>query len=170
MGPTLRKLALTAHVACSAGWLGAVLASLALGVVGLASDDAARVRAVYLALEATGWYALVPLGVASLLTGLVQGLGTKWGLFRHYWVVVKLVINVFAVVILLLYMQTLGYLARLAAGSTGLGALRSPSAVLHASAALVLLLTATALSVFKPQGMTRYGQRKLQTLRAAGKA
>jgi hypothetical protein len=47
--PGLRKFALTAHVVSSVGWLGAVVAFLALAVVGLASEDAELVRAVYLA-------------------------------------------------------------------------------------------------------------------------
>ena len=49
--------------------------------------------------------------MASLATGVVQSLGTKWGLFRYWWVVVKLVITVIAVIVLLLYTQTLGALA-----------------------------------------------------------
>ena len=101
---------------------------------------------------------------ASLLTGLVQALGTTWGLLRHYWVLFKLLITAFATIVLLLYMQTLGYLARLAlqTASSDLGVLRDPSPVLHAGVALLLLLVATTLSVYKPRGMTRYGQRKQQ--------
>ena len=162
--PRLRKFALTAHVISSVGWLGAVAVSLALALAGMTSQDAQMVRGAYLAMEWTGRFVLVPLGLASLLTGLVQALGTKWGLFRHYWILVKLAINVFAIVVLLLYMQTLGYLAGVAAettSSTGdLGVLRTPSALLHAGAALMLLVVAATLSVYKPPGMTRYGQRK----------
>jgi hypothetical protein len=164
MAPGLRKFALTAHVASSVGWLGAVAGFLGLAIVGLASQDAQTVRAAYLAMEVTGWAVLVPLSGASLVTGLVQSLGTKWGLFRHYWVVVKLVITVVATTVLLLYLQTLEYLAdeaRAAPASTvDLGTLRSPSPVLHAGAALLLLLVATTLAVYKPRGLTRYGQRR----------
>jgi hypothetical protein len=91
------------------------------------------------------WFVLVPLSFASLLTGLVQSVGTRWGLFRHYWVVVKLGMNVFATTILLLYMQTLGVLADVAAQPESSGdpaGLRSPSPVVHAAGALVLLLVA----------------------------
>ncbi len=164
MTPGLRKFALTAHVVSSVGWLGAVAVFLALGVVGLTSQDAQVVRAVYLAMESTGWSILIPLALASLLTGLAQSLGTKWGLFRHYWVVVKLLINVFAVIVLLMYTQTLSYLAGVAAQTTSssgdLSGLKSPSPVLHAGLGLLLLLVAATLSVYKPRGMTRYGQRK----------
>jgi hypothetical protein len=164
MGPRLRKVALTAHVASSVGWLGAVTGFLALAVAGLTSQDAQTVRAAYLAMELTGWFVLVPLALASLLTGLVQSLGTKWGLFRHYWVLFKLLINLVATVVLLLYTQTLGSLADLAAetmsSSGDLSGLRSPSPVLHSGVALLLLLVATTLAVYKPRGLTPYGRRK----------
>lgn len=164
MGPGVRRFALTAHVVTSVGWLGAVAVSLALALTGLTSEDHQVVRAVYVTLEVIGWSVLVPLSVASLLTGLIQALGTKWGLFRHYWVVAKLLINLFATTVLLAYMQTLGYLADLAAAPSSFGGdpsrLRTASPALHSGAALVLLLVATVLSVYKPQGLTRYGWRK----------
>ena len=164
MTPRGRKLALTVHVTSSVGWLGAVAAFLALAIAGLASDDGVTTRAVYIAMEATGWFVLVPLALASLLSGVVQSLGTKWGLFRHYWVVVKLVINVVASVILVMYMDTLSGLADRASAAAASGDhLRgpsSPSPVLHAGGALLLLLGAATLAVYKPKGLTRYGWRK----------
>lgn len=161
MQPRLRKLALTAHVSASVGWLGAVAGFLALAIVGLASEDTQTVRAVYIAMEPIAWFVVLPLSLASLLTGLVQSLGTVWGLFRHYWVVAKLVINLVATVILMLYMRTLGDLAD-SASQPGVSTsdLRDPSPVLHAGVALVLLLTATTLAVYKPPGVTPYGRRR----------
>ena len=113
-------------------------------------------------MEATAWFVLVPLSLASLFTGVVQALGTPWGLFRHYWVIFKLAINLVATVVLLLYTQTLTYLARTAADSRGqnVSELRDPSPVIHASAALLLLVVATALAIYKPRGTTRYGRGK----------
>lgn len=170
MAPSLRKFALTAHVTTSVGWLGAVVGFLALAVAGLISQDAQRVRATYIAMELTGWFALVPLSVASLLTGLVQSLGTTWGLFRHYWVLAKLLINVFATMVLLMFMQTLGDLADVASSSSGdRSPLTNPTAVIHSSGALLLLLVATVLSVYKPRGMTRYGQRQQHEQRGLSK-
>jgi hypothetical protein len=81
----VRKFALTAHVVSSVGWLGSIAGVLALAITGSSSDDVETVQAAYLAMEVTAWVVLVPLALASLLTGLVQSLGTKWGLFRHYW-------------------------------------------------------------------------------------
>ena len=164
MPTRLRKFALTAHVASSVGWLGAVVVFLALGVLALTSQDAQTVRGVYLVMEPAAWAVLVPLGFASLLTGIVQSLGTTWGLFRHYWVLFKLGMNLIATLVLLLYMRTLRFLADIAADPTSAGAdlndLRDPSPLIHSIGALLLLLAALTLSVFKPRGMTRYGQRK----------
>ena len=102
MTPSLRKFTLTAHVTSSVGWLGAVVAFLAHAVIGLTSADAPTVRGVYLVMEPAALFVLVPLAFASLFTGIVQGLATTWGLFRHYWVVFKLLITAFATTILLI--------------------------------------------------------------------
>jgi hypothetical protein len=166
LAPRWRKFALTAHVTFSVGWLGAVVVFLALAVVALTTDDAPVLRAVYLTAEPITWFVIVPFALASLLTGLIQSLGTTWGLFRHYWVVFKLLLNVFATVVLLMYTQTVSYLAGLAAQpSTDQGELRSPTFVLHSGGALLVLLIATVLAVYKPRGMTRYGRRRHQQQR-----
>jgi len=94
MTPRFRKFALTAHVTSSVAWLGAVASFLALAVAGLTSQDAQMVRAAYLAMDLTAWCVIVPLSFASPLTGLVQSLGTEWGLFRHYWVLIKFLITI----------------------------------------------------------------------------
>ncbi len=161
--PWVRKFALTAHVTSSVGWLGAVAAFLALAVVGLTSRDAQRVRAAYLAMELTGWFVIVPLSFASLLTGLVQALVTPWGLFRHYWVLAKLLINILSTGLLLLHMRPVSRMAAVV-GETALSntdhrRLRI-QLVADSGAALIALLVATTLSVYKPRGMTRYGWRK----------
>jgi uncharacterized membrane protein len=161
MSPRVRKVALTAHVASSVGWLGAVAAFLTLGIVGLTSEDAQTTRGAYLVMEAAAWFVLVPLAFASLLTGLVQALGTTWGLFRHYWVVFKLLINLIATIVLLVYMETFRVMADVAADrSTDLDTVRNASPVLHAALALLLLLVATTLAIYKPRGLTPYGRRK----------
>jgi uncharacterized membrane protein len=161
MPPGLRKFALTAHVTASVGWLGAIIVFLALAVVGLTSQEAPTVRGAYLVMEPAAWFVLVPLAFASLLTGLVQSLGTAWGLFRHYWVLFKLLITVFATIVLLIYMKTFRFMADVAADpSADLGAVRNASPMVHAALALLALLVATALAVYKPRGMTPYGWRK----------
>ena len=163
MSPGLRKFALTAHVTSSIGWFGAVAAFLALAIAGLTSQDAQIVQAAYLAMELTTWFVIVPLAFVSLLSGVVSSLGTKWGLFRYYWVLMKLVITILATLVLLIHTQPIDLLASVAAKTTVLGAsLHSQQLlmVVASSVALVVLLVLTALSVYKPRGMTRYGQRK----------
>jgi hypothetical protein len=170
MAPPIRRFALTAHVVSSVGWLGAVVGFLALAVAGLVSEDSERVGSAYLAMELVAWSVIVPLSVASLLTGLVQALGTTWGLFQHYWVVTKLLLSLFSMIVLLLYMESLGTLADLARDATlSSGSLQGArvQAVVHAGAAVALLLVATTLSVYKPRGRTPYGVRKQPELRPA---
>src|SRR5688500_2475453 len=167
MQPGLRRFVLTAHVTSTLGWLGAGVVFLALAVVGLTSQDAQTVRGAYLVMEPAAWFVLVPLAFASLLTGIVQALGTAWGLFRHYWVLFKLLITLFATVILLIYMETFRFMARVAADpSADLGVVRNASPLIHASLALLLFLVATVLALYKPRGMTRYGWRKQHEQRA----
>jgi hypothetical protein len=106
---------LTAHITFSVGWLGAVAVFLALAVTGLTSHEAPLVRSAYLAMGLSGWFVLVPSSFAAVLTGVVQAVGTPWGLFKHYWVVVKLLLTVAATVLLLVHMQPISYLAEVAA-------------------------------------------------------
>ncbi|MCZ9880195.1 DUF2269 domain-containing protein [Arthrobacter sp. B2a2-09] len=162
MSPRLRKLALTAHVTFSLGWFGAVAAFLALAVAGLASTDAGLARAAYIGMGVTGWFAIVPFALASLITGIVSSLGTVWGLFRHYWVLIKLLITALATGVLLVHMGPISGLAATAAvksmSAAGFQGLRI-QVVVQAGLALLVLLLATALSVYKPRGLTGYGQR-----------
>ncbi len=162
LGPALRKFTLTLHVGASVGSLGAVAAFLALSVAGLTSEQTEIVRAVYPAMELIARFVIVPLVFASVITGIVQSLGTPWGLLRHYWVVAKLGLSVFAAAVLLVQMRAITEAARLA-GETTLFATAPPhlqhSLVVHAAGGLVVLIVATILSVYKPRGLTPYGAR-----------
>lgn len=167
MSPRVKKLTLTMHVVTTVGWLGAVVVFLALAAIGLTSKDAGTVRGVYLVMEPAARFVLLPLAFASLLTGLVQSLGTTWGLFRHYWVIFKLAITLFSAIILSIYMGTFSHMADVAADpAADLDMVRNSSPQLHAAVALLLLLVATTLAIYKPRGMTRHGQRKQREQRA----
>ena len=164
MSPRLRKIALTAHVASSVGWLGAVTAFMALAIVGLSTSDPERAKSAYISMEETGWLVIVPFSFASLATGLVQSLGTEWGLFRHYWVIAKLLLTVVATAVLLLHMNAITYVADQASTGAAFGSHLQGvriQLVADAGAAAVVLLLATALSVFKPRGVTVHGRRWL---------
>jgi hypothetical protein len=169
MTPRLRKFALTVHVTVSVGWLGAVAAFLALAIAGLTSQNGQTVRAAYLAMDLLAWFVIVPLSLGSLFTGVISSLGTTWGLFRHYWVLFKFLITVLATVVLLLHMRPIGHLASVVAERTLAGGelhgLRI-QLVANAGAAVLVLLVATALAVYKPRGMTRHGRRQAAAERA----
>jgi hypothetical protein len=163
MTPSLRKLVLTAHVTFSVGWLGAVAVFLVLAIAGLTSQDTQIVRSAYLAMELSARLVIVPLAFASLLSGLIQSLGTPWGLLRHYWVLVKLLLTTFATIVLLEKVPLIDSAARRAAeaklADAGLRAAGMPLAI-HAAGGLLVLLVITTLSVYKPWGLTLYGQRR----------
>jgi len=164
MTSSQRKFALTMHVAASVGLLGSIAAFLALAVAGLISRDTQMVRAAYPAMALIARFVIVPLAFAASLTGLIQSLGTSWGLFRHYWVSLKLLLTVFATAVLSIKMELIDYAARLAEETKSSGAdLRAAGIQLavHATGGLLVLLVPMVLSVYKPPGMTRYGHRKL---------
>jgi hypothetical protein len=164
MSPGLRKFALAAHLTLSVGWIGAVAAYMSLDVAAATSQDAQTLRAAYLAMESIARYVIVPLAFASLLTGLVMSLGTKWGLFRHYWVLISLLLTVIATAVLLVETQTISHFADMAADPTTSGDdLRALGGTLvHSIGGTVVLLVILVLNTYKPQGMTRYGWRKQQ--------
>ncbi|MBI4362123.1 MAG: DUF2269 domain-containing protein [Euryarchaeota archaeon] len=158
--PGLRKFALTVHITFAIGWVGAVVAYLPLAAAPLTARDPQTVRAAWIAMELVGWYAIVPLALASLATGLVMGLGTKWGVFRHYWVLFSLLLTGLATAILLLHMRDVSAIAGVAREADGASIGRLGGDLPHAVGALAVLLIILALNVVKPQGMTRYGWRK----------
>jgi hypothetical protein len=186
MSPRTRDLTLTLHVLTSIGWFGAVVVFLVLAIAGFASAQPRIVTASYLAMSLATRYVIVPLCFASLATGVIQSLATRWGLFRHYWVVIKLVLTVLATAVLLLHWVVIKLVLTLLATAVLLLHTRpidemaelvartvlSPAEhrgmriqlVFDAGAALVVLVVATVLAVYKPRGVTRYGRRAFSSL------
>jgi hypothetical protein len=165
MTPGLRKLALTVHLAASAGWIGAVIAYLALNVSAIVSQDVQTVRAAWIGMELTGWYAIVPLAFGSLLTGLLMSLGTQWGLFRHYWVFITLGLTLFCTVILLAHMRTASAVASMARDPDGAQLGHLGGDLLHPGVGLAVLLVIMSLNVYKQRGLTPCGWRELYEAR-----
>jgi uncharacterized membrane protein len=159
MNRMLRRALLTAHIVFSVGWIGAVAAFLALNIVALTTSRADVSRSMYVAMNVTGLYVIVPASVLTVITGIVQSLGTEWGVWRHRWVATKLVLGILAMIALLLHqftaVSTAAHHAEHGMDAHAFGV----QLVADASLASVLLLVATILSVFKPWGLTRYGQR-----------
>lgn len=164
MTPRLRRLTLTVHITFSVGWIGAVLAYLALVVAAMTSDDAEILRAAWTAMALIGWFAIVPLAFASLLTGIVISLGTRWGLFQHYWVLFSLLLTILATLVLLEHMRTVSLFAAIAVGTDGaeVSGLRGGlwGELLHGGGGLLVLLVIQVMNVYKPRGLTPYGWRK----------
>jgi hypothetical protein len=172
MTPALRKLTITAHVSFSVGWLGATAAFLVLSIAGMISHDAEVVRGAYLSMDLISRFVIIPLCFAALVTGLVQALGTPWGLFRYYWIVLKFGLAIFATLALLVHQfVVVAEAAKRVSGaavetlfSADLAALKT-ELVRAPSVAIVLLLVVTTLGVYKPWGLTPYGQRRQQERR-----
>jgi hypothetical protein len=170
MAPGLRKFALAAHLAVAVGWIGSVVAYLALGIAAVMSQDDQTVRGAWIAMELTGWNAIVPLALTSMVTGVVMALGTRWGLFRHYWVVFSLLLTIVATVVLLLHMPTVSSMADVAREADGATLQALGGDLFHPSLGLVVLLVIQVLNVYKPQGMTPYGLRKQHGQRVASRS
>lgn len=162
MRPALRKLVLSAHLAVSVGWIGAVAAYLALDVAAVTSSDPQTLRAAYMGMGAIATSVIVPLALASLVSGVVLSLGTKWGLLRHWWVVISLLLTIFATVVLLVETQTVAELAARAADpAADADDLRQLGGTLvHSIGGSVVLLVVLVLNVYKPRGLTPYGWKK----------
>lgn len=171
MSPAARKFTLTVHVLSSIGWFGALLVFLAHAIASLMSNDLQVVRSVCIAMALTAWFVILPLSLASFLTGVVQALGTAWGLVRQYWVVAKLLLTTFATGILLLKLAPISDLAaaagRLSFSSEGSAELKM-SLLVHSVGGLVVLLVITILAVYKPVGLTSFAKR--EEVRSAGNA
>src|SRR5258708_12870175 len=116
--PRLRKLVLTAHIIWAVGCLGAVAAFLTLAVAGLTNQDAETVRSAYIAMGLIARFVVVPLSFAPLLTGPILSLGTPWGLFRHYWILAKLLITILSTIIMQVHLRPISLLAAAAAQTT----------------------------------------------------
>jgi hypothetical protein len=161
LSPSLRKLTLAVHVVTSVGLLGSVAAFLVLAIAGLTIGDAEIVRGIYVVLDLLARLIIVPLAITALAVGLIESLGTRWGLIRHYWIIAKLVVTIVAIVVLLLQLPTIGYLAAAAAaqplspGDLGEGRM---ALVLHSGGGLLVLLIPALLSIYKPRGRTGYGK------------
>lgn len=156
LAPRWRKLLLTVHIVATVGWLGADLVLLALNVSGARGADP---RTVYPAGYTLGVWVVAPLALLSLATGVAQGLLTPWGLLRHRWVTVKLVLTTVMVgLVFLLLLPKLAEMAEIAqaavAARPGTAAGRTQLMVAPAVASVLLIIN-VVLSTHKPWGRLR---------------
>lgn len=158
--PRVRRPLLAIHVISSVGWIGAALAYLALGLAAQFSRDPATVRAAWLGMELIAWPVLVPLGVLGWLTGVLLSVVTRWGLFRHYWVAIALVLTTLALVVMVLHLPSVSAAAAIARTGDPAAVGRLGGDVLHPAAGLVVLVVVAVLNLYKPRGLTPYGKRR----------
>jgi hypothetical protein len=150
LAPRWRKLLLTTHVGASVGLLGTDATVLLLAVGGARGQDPA---AVYPAAELIGSLLLVPAALLSLVTGGLLGVLTPWGLFRHWWVTVKLALTTAGAVLSLVVLTPA--LTGLAAAGGPVPLAQRLELVRDSGAASLVLLVTLGLSVYKPFGRIR---------------
>lgn len=162
MTPRRRKLLLAVHVASSIGWFGALAAFIALALTGRTSGDVELVRACYLAMKITVLFVIVPFAYISLITGIIQATLTQWGLSRYYWVLFKLILTVIATFLLTVHVTPVVFLSNAAVkGTLSSDSWMRVQILAYASGGLIVIATCMILGVFKPRGLTRWGQPPL---------
>jgi hypothetical protein len=153
-----RKAFLVVHIVAAAMWFGI---DLALGILAITAMLTDSPHTAGTALQAIELFAVWPMFGASLVclgTGVVLGLGSKYGLVRYWWVAVKLAINVLMSTLILFALRpgvddAASAGRRLIAGDPA--AAVPPDLIFPVLVAPTLLLVAYALSTFKPWGPVR---------------
>lgn len=154
-----RKALLSAHVIASVGWIGADLCLLLLGIRALTSEDARLGQGACVQMAEIAAWVTGPLSLLALLSGIAVSVTTRWGLFRHLWVVVSLVLTLLMAAAVTLALGPLlnGLADRvLAAPPTArvpdvLGA-EGVQLIIPPCVAFVLLSLVTVINVYKPWG------------------
>jgi hypothetical protein len=161
----LRKPMLALHIASAVGAFGGELVLLALGVAGLSG---AAPAAIFPAAHIAAAYVIRPLAVLTMATGILAALASPYGLFRHWWTLIKLaLVVVLTALVLFNLVPSLDETAQLAsAGGTAAEFARQRTSLV--TAPLIgssLLFIAILLGVFKPFG--RIGQQTLPVHRTS---
>jgi len=153
-----RKLALLVHIAAAGAWLGLDITLGLLVLAAATADDPVGPAAALLSTARFATWPLVTLGLLTLTSGVLLGLGTKYGLLRHWWVAVKLALN--AVLVALMPLLLVPEITRVAAEARGVltdgGILPDVTDLAFPpTVSTTALLVAMTLSVFKPWGRIR---------------
>ena len=149
VGRHARRALLTGHIVAGVGLLGAVASVLAINIRAATTTDAALAASSYDLLAMLTLAFGIPLSVASLISGVLLGMETPWGVLRYAWVITKLmlVIGVILVGALVLGPGT----EAMRRGDGGAEARLIAGAAYDVAA----LTVATGLSVFKPRRSRR---------------
>ncbi|TDC97742.1 hypothetical protein [Actinomadura sp. 7K507] len=155
--PSTRKLITVVHVVSSVALLGEVWVLVLLNLTATQTSDAALAHSAYRLMSVLVFGGGIPLSFISLFSGIALGLGSRWGVARHYWVFAKLLLLI-GVVLVGMVLFTPEVMADATAGGASPSAGRQWTQVAVVSAQAVMLLAATALSVYKPR--RRIGRRR----------
>jgi len=94
--PKLLKSLKVIHLICAFLWMGSACAMVLLLFV-LSPTNFHELYMRSLVLKMIDDYLIIPGANGCLLTGIIYGLCTNWGFFRHRWLVVKWVLTIFMI-------------------------------------------------------------------------
>jgi uncharacterized membrane protein len=137
------------HIATSVALLGELWGLTLLNLVATLTDDRGLARSAYRLMTPMIFGGGVPLSLTALATGLTLATGTRWSLARNGWVLAKLVLLVATILVGMLLFDPAGTATALQAPVRPVGSQWTQVAFL--SAQVLMVLTATALSVVKPR-------------------
>jgi len=158
LGVRTRRAVLITHIASAGAWLGIDVAMAVVVVTAMTTDDVATRVFCLQALEVFTVWPLLVSGLVCLLSGVVLGLGSKWGVVRYWWVSVKLVLNLLltALVLIALRPEVTGLAAQARRWVAGEPVTFDLSNLIYPpTVSPALLLVAMTLSVVKPWGRIR---------------
>lgn len=154
-----RKAVLVLHIIAGVGWIGVDLALLPLVLTGMTTDDGASAAASYRAIATLVPWTVPALSLLIVTTGVILGLGTKWGLLRYWWVTTKFGISLLLTVLVFVLLLPAVNALEVRPATTGddvRAALEDPMVFLFPPVVSGTLLSVAAiLSVTKPWGRTR---------------
>ena len=94
LGKTARKWVVLVHVLSSMLWMGSAVAMMVLTFAkGSEPSNAAELYGFCLCIKLIDDFVIIASCGLSALSGILLGWKTPWGLFRYWWVVVKLAIT-----------------------------------------------------------------------------
>jgi uncharacterized membrane protein len=89
----LRKTVLLVHIVGGGTWFGLDVAMAVLVFTAIATPDPATRAHALQSLALIAVWPMLTAALASLITGVLLGLGSRYGLVRYWWVAIKLVLN-----------------------------------------------------------------------------
>jgi phage shock protein PspC (stress-responsive transcriptional regulator) len=164
-GPLVRKSLTVVHAICGIGWMGVDIAVFALLMTARTTDDPALVASGFNAIRIIVPLAVPALSLGMLATGVLLGLGTRWGLIRYWWVLVKLIMALIMVVLVFASLvPAVTSISVLAPTATSADELRarlgslSDMLLFPPIVSFLMLGVATVLSIFKPWRRTPWSR------------